>query len=463
MLFSTKKRQSKEASMSSRSRDVSSSQSSYSIDLREAISRFLPAIGLVLISASRKQRWTTRMLVVGALFTAWETAVAITDRFHAVCRAIAALWPTRRQPGKSYSGFMKALRRESPGLLSLLVLHLRGHVRRLAQSVPDCWKIGHWAVFGVDGSRIECPMTDANEKAFGTAGKKNTGPQQFLTAIFHVATGLIWAYRRGDARSSERAHLLEMMDSLPPQAMLLADAGFTGYGLLRSILAGGRSFLIRVGSNVHFLTGLGFQCERCGNIVYLWPEKVQKQSLPPLALRLITLPGGKMHLLTNVHDMALLSDEQAEAMYRKRWGIELIYRSLKQTMGRRRMRCASPANAAVELDWAVMALWMLGLLSVSRIIEAGHSPLQWSVAKSLRAVRRSLRTAGNLRGRHREPSLATALASARLDCYVRGGSKKARHWPHKKHEPPPGKPLARKAKESEIQLTARLPPEGIAI
>ena len=49
--------------------------------------------------------------------------------------------------------------------------------------------------------------------------------------------------------------------------------------------------------------------------------------------------GRCMHLLTNVLDKMLLSDEQAEAIYRNRRGIELVYRPLKQTMGRRRMRC----------------------------------------------------------------------------------------------------------------------------
>jgi hypothetical protein len=280
--------------------------------------------------------------------------------------------------------------------------------------------------------------------------------------MFHVATGLIWDFRRGNARSSERSHLLEMLDALPSDAMLVADAGFTGYNVFSTILAGGRSFLIRVGSNVSLLTRLGWACERNGNVVYLWPDKAQKKLMPPLTLRLITLPGkgGKqMHLLTNVMDAGLLSDEQAEVIYRKRWGIELVYRSLKQTMGHRRMRCDAPANAAVELDWSVIGLWMLGLLSVSRILQSGGSPYQWSVASSLRAVRRTLRAANPRPTRRHEPSLAESLAAARLDGYKRHGSKKSRHWPHKKREKPPGTPLARNATRIEIELAARLRPK----
>jgi hypothetical protein len=450
--------------MSRRTYDVASVASSYGpMDLRQALGAFLPRSGLGLVSGGGKLRWVPRMLVVAAILTTFGVAEAITDRFDAAREIVRAMWPTRRQPGSSYGGFIKALCKATPKLLGILLPVLRKHVRRLAESggPAACWRIGRWVVFGVDGSRIECPMTAANEKAFGIAGKKNTGPQQFLTTVFHVATGLIWDYRRGTAKSSERSHLLQMLDTLPPEAMLLADAGFTGYDVFRAIADGGRSFLIRVGSNVSLLTKLGWACEQRGNVVYLWPQKAQEKGLPPLTLRLITLAGAggkRMHLLTNVLDAALLSDAEAEAMYRKRWGIELVYRSMKQTMGRRRMRCDAPANAAVELDWAVIGLWMLGLLSVSRILEAGRSPYEWSVAESQRAVRASMRSSARHPRRRRGPRLAAALAAATLDGYKRTGSKKSRHWPHKKREKPPGEPKARSANEMEVKLAAKLRP-----
>jgi hypothetical protein len=387
--------------MPRRTRDVSSDASSYPVDLCRAIRLLLPRSGLGLVSGNDKLRWVPRMLVVAAILTAWGAAEAITDRFEASCRVVRAVWPTRRQPGASYGGFFKSLRRATPGLLARLIPVLRGHVRRLARGgvggAAACREIGRWAVFGVDGSRVECPMTEANERAFGTAGKNKTGPRQFLTVVFHVATGLIYDYRRGDARSSERSHLLQMPDTLPP-------------GALRLIEVPGRG-------------------------------------------------GRRMHLLTDVLDETLLSDEQAEAMYRKRWGVELLYRSLKQTMGRRRMRCRSPANAAAELDRAVIGLWVLGLMSVGRLMEAGRSPCEWSVAASLRAVRRTMRSAVPRPRRGREPSPGEALAGARLDGYRRINSRKSRHWPHKKQEQPPGIPRARNATDSEVMLAARLCPK----
>ena len=443
--------------MSRRTRDVASRNPSYTTELREAIRAYLPRSGLALVVDDDKLRWVPRMLVTCAILMTWDAAGMLADAFEHARAAVVKMYPSRRRPGDTYGGFMATLAARGASHLAVVAACLRGHVRRLAE---DCsrWYSGRWALFGVDGSKVECPMTAANEKAFGTCGKARTGPQQLLTTVFHVHSGLVWDFRRGDARSSERSHLLEMLDTLPPGAMLLADAGFTGYDFLETILGSGRSFLIRVGANVRLLTKLGWYCEEHRGIVYLWPDKAQKQKRPPVILRLITLTDGRnrrVHLLTDVLDGAELCDADAAQMYRKRWTVELIFRSLKQTMGKRKLRCDSPANAAAELDWAVVGLWLLGLMSVERIVAGGGRPGDWSVASSLRLVRRAM--AGHAAGRRRSSwCLARSLAAATKDPYRRTRPKSARHWPHKKKDKPPGDPKARTASESEIQLAAEL-------
>ena len=443
--------------MSRRTRDVSSQSPSYSSDLRQAIGRYLPRSGLALVVDDDKLRWVPRMLVTCAILLTWDLSGLLADAFERARSTVVGMYPRRRRPGGSYAGFMASLAGRGAGHLQTVVPCLRDHVRRLAERCSRR-RVGRWAVFGVDGSKVECPMTASNEAAFGTCGKARTGPQQFLTTIFHVHTGLIWDFRRGDSHASERSHLLQMLDTLPRGAMLLADAGFTGYDLLETIQCGGRSFVIRVGANVRLLTGLGWCCREHDGVVYLWPDKAQKGGRPPLVLRLITLVDGRnrrVHLLTDVLDPLELSDRDAAELYRKRWGVELIFRSLKQTLGKRRLRCDSPANAAAELDWAVVGLWLLGLMSVERIVGAGGEPGQWSVASSLRIVRRAMN--GHAAARARATcSLARALAAATKDPYQRTHPKTARHWPHKKKDKPPGAPKARTASESEVQLAAEL-------
>lgn len=85
--------------------------------------------------------------------------------------------------------------------------------------------------------------------------------------LWHIGFGLPWNWWTGPADSSERAHLLEMFESLPATALVVADAGFVGHGYWKAIVDSGRHFLIRVGTNLRLLKRLG--CARETNqIVY---------------------------------------------------------------------------------------------------------------------------------------------------------------------------------------------------
>lgn len=426
----------------------SSSQGSYHVELLHAIGRLLPHCGLPLRSDDERVRWTDRLLVVMAVLMAWQAAPSLKDAFEACWQVVTGMYPTRRRVGSTYEGFIKALQKHSARLLSIVGTALREAVREAARS---CWKIEGWIVMGVDGSRIECPRTAANEAAFGCAGRNKTTPQQFVTTVLHVGTGLIWDWRRGGGKEVERKHFRQMIATLPPMAMLLADAGFTGYALLKELIAGGRSFIIRAGGNVRLLKKLGFAVREHDGIVYLWPLAHRRQE--PLVLRLVVVHDGRkpVYLLTSVLEESALSDRQVATMYRRRWGLEVFYRSLKRTMEKHKMHSTSPDKAGVELDWALAGLWMLGLLTVRRMIGRRVSPTRWSVAESLRVVRRVM---GGRGGRQAAKNLS-ALAGAVKDSYHRRGSKSARNWPHKKTQAPPGPPKIRMAKREEKQRAQR--------
>jgi hypothetical protein len=432
--------------MSSRRIGKQSNDGSYQSELRRAISRYLPHEGLATLPGNRLQRWTARLLVIGAILMAWDPGQTLVDRFESAYSFLAKSFGSRRRPGRTYVGFIAALARKSETLLATVSKHLRRCVQNAA---GDRWTIGGWVVLGFDGSKINCPMTKANEDGFGLASRAKSWPQMLLTMMFHVGTGLPWAFLRDGAKGSERSHLIRMLCSLPEAAktMVVADAGLTGYDVLSAVLGAGHSFILRVGANVQLLTGLGYAIREFDGLVYLWPENKQKKKLAPLVLRLITLIDGrnrKMHLLTNVLDSSLLSDKTAQEIYTRRWLVELMYRSLKQVMGRRKMLSDSPRNAEVELDWSVTGLWVLALMNHEAIGARGRP----SAATTLRAVR------AKMAGRGR--SLHKALEKAVQDNYQRTASKKARHWPHKKKEKPPGSPRARKATKAEITLATEL-------
>jgi hypothetical protein len=419
----------------------------YHIQLRSAIRRQLPAQGLPLISGDGRVRWSDRMLVIGAVLMAWSPSTLWHEAFASARETLVAMYRTRRRPGAELSGFLKALQKRSAKLLARVCAGLR---ERTQCRAGLAWRWKEWVVLGVDGSRVNCPRTRANEQGLGCAGRHRTAPQQLLLTLFHVASGLPWAWRRGRGDASERELLEELLPELPEKTLLLADAGFTGYDLLRALGAAGHAFVVRAGRNVRLLRKLGYELSERRGTVYVWPKRRQQREAP-LVLRLVRLQSGRrqMALLTNVLDEARLSDSELAALYRQRWSIEVMYRSLKQTLGKRSLRAETPALAGCELDWAMVGLWLLGLMTLAQT-GLSHG---WSPAAALRVVRLALRNVHRRAGACRVGAL---LAQATQDEYVRRGPKAARDWPHKKNEPPPGVPNIRTATRAEVAAAKKL-------
>lgn len=370
-------------------------------------------------------------------------AGTLLDRFDDARRLVTGMFPTRRRTGDTYTGFTRRLLTLGSRLLEPIVANNRQHIQRIA---GHHWQWKGFVPMSIDGSRVNAPRTHANEQTLGCTRQGKAGPQMWLTALMHLNTGLPWAWRIGRANASERTHLREMLGVLPTNALLVADAGFVGYDLMRQILANDASFLIRAGANVRLIQELGYAEHDADDTVYLWPKQRMLDMQPPLALRLIRVRDGKktMCLLTNL-DAKRLSEKHARQLYDKRWGVEVLFRSLKQTLGRRTMRSCAPEQAKAELAWTMVGLQLLGMLSVEQIIKTGRDPIRWSAAESLRAVRQVIK-----RGQpNHHRSLFRALAVAMIDSYVRKRCKKARDWPHQKTRRPPGQPHCRKATEWE--------------
>lgn len=425
----------------------------YHHDLLEAIGKCLPQRGLALQVEDRRVRWVPRMLVIGAVLVGWAAGPNLQECFAAAREALVAMYVSRRRPGETLAGFLAALGRESAGLLALVVASLR---RKTARVSGRLWRMGSWVVMGADGSRVECPMTRGNEKGLGCAGRDKTTPQLFITTLYHVVTGLPWGWIRGRGDSSERGHLRRLLKELPRRTLLLMDAGFPGYVLLGALLLRGHDFIVRVGRNVSLLRGLGWEYEQHGSTVYLWPRNRRKR--PPLMLRLVKVKtaGKSIYLLTSILGPGLLSDAHVAELYRLRWGVEVMYRTLKRTLEHHKMRSDTPKRAGIELDWYMIGLWMLGLMSQEAMGPRRRVRERWSAAGAISCVRLAMR---NARRPRRNGGLRHQLRDAVQDSYTRVRPKKARHYPRKKNESPAGRPKVRMAARSEILRAQAIGPQ----
>ena len=279
----------------------------------------------------------------------------------------------------------------------------------------------------------------------------------WLTTMWHMMTGLPWDWRTGPCDSSEREHALQMVCSLAANALVAADAGFVGYVFWKTLLENDCHFIIRVGGNVRLLKNLGYYRQR-HDIVYVWPDKAASAHQPPLVLRLVVVNDGKKtwYLVTSVLDRKQLSDKQIGEIYTLRWGIEVFYRSFKQTFKRRKLLSDSAENARVEAQWSLLGMWAMMIHAQHILAQKGIPPKRVSVARVLRAFRQAMRKyksrpdAGE--------SLIEQLQTAVIDDYKRG-CKTSRGYPQKKQETAAGPPKFFHATDKQIDLARKIKTE----
>jgi hypothetical protein len=399
--------------------------------------------GLVKPSADPRVRWSAKYVVLAWMVVGWSPQTQLTERFREAYEFLERCFARRRRPGESYQGLTKATSRLGPEVIHAFWGCLR---TTIPERLGQIWIWFGWVVLAVDGSRADAPRTRQNEKALHRAGRDKTHPQWWITWITHLPSNLIWDWRQGPGNSAERTHLRQMIRFLPKPALLVADAGFGGFDLLWRLSRAGCDFLVRCGSNTTLLVDGAFQrIVRQGGqqYVYLWPRNRRRRQ--PLPLRLIVLKRGgqRIYLLTNVLDSTDLSRPMASKIYAARWGIETEYRALKQTMGRRKILAKTPEPGAAELAGNILALAML-VLQAAIVLTTRITRL--SVASALKVIRKALEA---VRWCGRFPQFWALLRTALKDEYRRRGSKRARDWPHKKKEPPPGPPALRRLSPRE--------------
>ena len=432
--------------------------------------------------------WKPRMIAAGALFWATSDLPNLTDRFQQARKIVKKIFRWQLSPGQTYQGFMKMLRKWHTNLMLAIVPHVRVQMKEL---LPGQWTVAGYVVFAGDGSRIELARTESLEEAFSpqkkkqkrrnqragkgrrgrakssakqnrtkkqsaaSVAKKANSPQMWLTLLWHVGSGLPWAWRSGPSDSSEREQLQQTLAELPENSLITADAGFVGYDFWKAILDARQNFLIRVGGNVRLLKKLGYAREY-DHVVYIWPNEAAKKKQPPLVLRLIVIHNGKhpVYLLTNL-TKTQLSDQQAATIYGARWGIELFFRTFKQTFGRRKLRSRAAENARLELDWSLVALWCACLLGQRELMECGQNPARLSPALAIRALQNTLREY-RVRPENRAESLWSRLRIAVLDDYERISSKTSRNYPRKKKRERIAPPKITLATQQQINTAKEL-------
>ena len=117
---------------------------------------------------------------------------------------------------------------------------------------------------------------------------------------------------------------------------------------------------------------------------------------PPLRLRLVKVTVGKtkMWMLTSVLSERKLSKKQITKYYKMRWGIEVEFRGLKQTLDKHTLKCRNSERLLVELDWSIRAMAVAELIALreqmvaasEHELDADYDPQDRSLANTMRAL-----------------------------------------------------------------------------
>ena len=398
----------------------------------------------------------------------WTSDGTLAQRVSKACAVVGSAFDCHETISRQ--GLLSALGTCGEELVRLMIESLANHIRSMR---------GYWSQHGkvnvaVDGTKFSAPRTESNQAFFSAAGQRGTADdpkkkekkyqsasdqskastvQVLATVFWHLKSGLPLQWATSASNGSERRNAATMVDDLPSNARIIGDAEYVGYPLWSQIHNSGRTFLVRVGSNLTLLKQLGEHRIEDGYVSY-WPEQVMRANKPPLVLRLIKIHKGKkaIYLVTNELDM---DDKQARLLYSARWGIEIFFRTVKQTCQRAKLHCHTPENVLTELNWTLLGIWHALFAGKKVLLEDAQPSAEISPRKTINAFRDVIEQI--CRSVTPVMSFQNELAKAVLnDETNRTGSKRSRDYPRKKKHKRCGAPNLKSASKEQKQRLKQL-------
>jgi hypothetical protein len=347
--------------------------------------------------------WQIQPLLFVLLTFTWCLGDSQAERFETARAFCVACHPNRRRPGRTLPGWHKALRRLPTAVLRALATGVRA---RLGVWLQQHGLVEGFLPLGCDGSRLECPRSAELEQGLGRAGKNDSAPTLWVTAL------------------------------------IVADAGFVGYDLACALADAGVSFLIRMScqATLYTLDDRPLEQFRDGLVCY-WPEQAQNKQRRPLFVRLIRVRGKKKNkdiwLLTNVTDPKRLSRASAGGFYRWRWESEGFFRTFKRTLAKVKLQSRSVRLVHREAEGALLATQLLLASGARAVMAQRGAETVCSPRQVLLEIRREIKAKAEVRlGEAYEKRIGRAERERR----VRRTKKEKRQWPrrnpHKAPKPP---------------------------
>lgn len=302
----------------------------------------------------------------------------------AVSQAAEGLEPQSIRTG----GYCRARARLPLSMLQTLTLESG---RALSARAPGGWRWRGRTVKLLDGTGLSMPDTAENQARFPQSSSQAEGvgfPQLRLCAVLDLASGALLAAASGAHRGAGHSELdlsRTLLQAFSPGDLLLADALYAHYFLVAQLIEAGVDVLLQQhGSrNTDFRRGLRLGVR--DHVVH-WPKprscpgwmtREQYHAFPEQICMREVAVGGRI-LVTTLRDATAVHKAELQALYRRRWSIELAFGSLKTTLGMDVLRCRTPAMIEKELWVYLLAYNLIRLLMAQAAVQSGQLPQQLS-------------------------------------------------------------------------------------
>ena len=147
-----------------------------------------------------------------------------------------------------------------------------------------------------------------------------------------------------------------------------------------------------------------------------------------------------------------------------RWGVEVEYRGLKQTIDKRNLRCRNGHRVYVELDWSIRAMAFAELIALREQIpnhkksqrqrDHDYDTKDRSLANAVRALRKCMRNLNKYADSRSD--LLSDLSRALVQKYKNRTDKKARYRPKNPDKQPLGAPIVRKLNREQREKLRKI-------
>jgi len=208
----------------------------------------------------------------------------------------------------------------------------------------------------VDGTRLALASTAGLKRDFGCPSGEHLAPQALLTVLWDLGGNVPVDWRLGPHDGSEQADLADMLGSLGPGDLLLADRLYLSRELVAELHRRGIHFVlrcktggVRLASEIAVFLASGLE-----------DQTVALDGHPAIPIRLVRgYREGSEHMVLVTSLVGTDHDPHAIAdLYQRRWGIETAYREAKSWHGLDELPGKSKQMVRQEVC-ALMLFWLM--------------------------------------------------------------------------------------------------------